>query len=168
MDQAPYTGCPASVDHSACAGDVDPLVLPPGARHIHPGGEVDNGFMIFDRRTYGRCIGNLAPYLRQSEAAGAALQDGDGVTPRGKCIGDSGAQHAARPGDQDLHGRPARPPASTRSAQLASRVRSTLEACRMSTGSASTTRTAASGIPAAARTAPVSRSSARTPLDVAG
>src|SRR5215212_4880176 len=156
MDQAPYAGCPAGVDDSACAGDVDPLVLPPGARDIHPGGEVDNGLMIFDRRAYGGCIGNVGPRLRQSEAARAALQDGDGVTSRGKCFGDPSTQHAARPGDQDLHGRPALPPASNRSAQLASLVRSTLEACRMSTGSASTTRTAASGIPAAARTAPVS------------
>lgn len=128
MDQALYTSCPASVDHGACAGDVDPLVVPPATRDVHPGGEVNNRFMILDRRPYRGHIGNVGADLWQSEAARAALQDGDGVAPRGKSFSDPGPQHAARPGDQDLHGRPTLPPASTRSAQRASRVRSTLEA----------------------------------------
>jgi hypothetical protein len=64
MDQAPYTGCPASVDDGACAGDIDPFVLPPGARDVHPGGEVDNRFMIRDRRPYRGRIGNVGADLR--------------------------------------------------------------------------------------------------------
>jgi hypothetical protein len=64
MDQAPYAGCSASVDHGACAGDVDPLVVPPAARDVHLGGEVNNRFMIRDRRPYRGRIGNVGADLR--------------------------------------------------------------------------------------------------------
>src|SRR6476620_5591400 len=67
------------------------------------------------------------------------------------------SEQPARAGDQDPHGFPGRPPASTRDAQRDSRVLSILALCRMSVGCAGTTSTAETLTPApraASRTLP--------------
>ena len=73
---------------------------------------------------------------RRPQPRGAPLQHGDVVAALRAGRGRRRPEHAARAGDQHPHGRPTRPPASTRSAQRATRARSTLDACRMSTGRA--------------------------------
>src|SRR5690625_3172694 len=104
-----------------------------------------------------------------------ALQHGDGFTARGQGGGDTAAEHPGGTGDQNSHHRllvvgaePVRGaiaradlfPCSHRVAHRARALRSTLEACRISTGSQSFNSTAAMGTPATWRTCAVSAAGA--------
>ena len=96
-------------------------------------------------------VGHVAEPLAAVEPGRAALQHRHLVAAVEQRQCRRRAEHAAGPGDEDLHSRPARPPARTRSAQRARRARSILELCRMSTGSAGVTSTAATRDGAAPR-----------------
>ena len=155
MHQPRHPEIAAGGDDHPGAGDVGPQELRPGATEADLGGEVDHGVLTRDGTPYGAAIADVGQHLGQAERRGMPLEDRDPVAPGRELSGDRGAEHAATPGEQDLHGRrrPAvRPPARRRSAQRATRARSIFDACRMSTGSRSVTSTAASGVPAAVRT----------------
>ena len=68
------------------------------------------------------------------DTRGPALECCDGVSLPHQQAGDFPSEQAARAGDEDPHGVPGRPPASTVEAHLDRRVRSILALWRMSVG----------------------------------
>jgi len=101
-------------------------------REAQPGPPLCGACGTGDRRPDRGGVGDVGQHLGQPEPGRTSLQHGHVVPALGERPGHPGAEHPARPGDQDLH----RPPASTRPAHAATAARSILELCRMSTGRA--------------------------------
>ncbi len=103
------------------------------------------------RRTASSSVMDPARSAAPATPGGTALERGDGVALPRPAAGHRAAEQAARAGDEDPHGVPGRPPASTADAHRDRRVRSILELWRMSVGREGTASTAETLTPAGGR-----------------
>src|SRR5829696_889331 len=144
------------VDDILRPGDIGSLELRPGSRHRDLGGDVNDRIDAIGCTSHRVGVSDVATHLFPGTIRSVPLKRANIVAPLEQLPSYGSTEHAGGASDQNLHGLEAPRPANTSAAHCATRVRSIFELWRMSTGSASTTRTAAKSIPAVCRRVSVS------------